>query len=321
MPKSINNAKNLGCDLDLDILDNIKINHFAAQQRIATLTKRRSIKGIAQTTWLLKAITCMDLTTLAGDDTLGRVQRLCAKAKTPIRQDILAKLELLNNDISCAAICVYLMQVKNAIKSLGNAKVAVAAVATGFPAGQITHASKLKEIKDAVKFGASEIDVVITREHVLQGNWRSLYNEVKDFCQAAGNAHVKVILATGDLRTLKNVAKAAQVAMMAGADFIKTSTGKEDTNATLLVALIMARMIRDYFLQTGYQVGFKPAGGIATAKLVLQYQILMMEELGPTWLEPTLFRIGASSLLGDIEKQLEHQVSGYYSAANRHAMA
>ena len=279
---------------------------------------RRTVKKDAQAAWLLKAVTCIDLTTLNGDDTEGRVRRLCAKAKSPIRHDILEALGMADRRITTGAICVYHRFVKTAVEALDGSGIPVAAVSTGFPAGLVLHDVKLKEIEASVRDGAKEIDIVITREHVLTGNWQALYDEMRDFRQACGEAHVKAILATGDLKTLRNVARASLVCMMAGADFIKTSTGKEAVNATLLVTLIMVRMIRAYHERTGFMVGYKPAGGISAAKDVLNYQFVMKEELGREWLEPDYFRVGASSLLADIERQLEHYVTGRYSAYNRH---
>ena len=314
-------GRNPGCEFNLDALEEIRLNRFAAEQRVATLTQRRSVKGEAQTAWLAKAVTCIDLTTLAGDDTAGRVRRLCTKASHPIRPDLIRAVGLDPAQIQCGAVCVYHRQVRKAVAALSDSGVPVAAVSTGFPAGQTPHALKVREIRESVRAGATEIDVVITREYVLAGQWRRLFAEVQDFRAAADAAKVKVILGTGDLRTMRNVAKASQVAMMAGADFIKTSTGKEDVNATLLVSLVMARAIRDYYERTGYRVGFKPAGGVSTAKVALHYQVLMLEELGRAWLDPDLFRIGASSLLGDIERQFEHRVTGLYSANNRHPIS
>lgn len=310
--------RNEGRALELDWVDEIRLNLSAAERRVATLPGRRTVKNDAQAGWLLKAVTCIDLTTLNGDDTAGRVRRLCAKARAPVRSDILDALGFSERPIQTAAICVYHRFVATAVEALEGSNVPVAAVSTGFPAGLVPHDLKLKEIEASVKDGAREIDVVITREHVLVGDWHALYREVKDFRAACGKAHLKTILATGDLKTLRNVAKASMVCMMAGADFVKTSTGKEGVNATLPVALAMLRMIRAYHERTGYKVGFKPAGGISTAKDVLNYQFLMKEELGREWLEPDLFRIGASSLLADIERQLEHHVTGRYSAFNRH---
>jgi deoxyribose-phosphate aldolase len=296
--------RNPGVPLDLSWLDSLRVNQSAVIRRVSTLGTRRAVKKDAQAAWLLKAITCIDLTTLNGDDTAARVERLCAKARRPIRDDLLEALG-----------------VGTAVAALAGSGVPVAAVSTGFPAGLIPHPLKLKEIEASVKDGAAEIDIVVTREHVLTGNWQALYDEMRDFRAACGAAHIKAILATGDIRTLSNIAKASMVCMMAGADFIKTSTGKEGVNATLDVSLVMVRMIRDYLERTGVMIGFKPAGGVSTAKSVLEYQILMKEELGREWLEPELFRIGASSLLADIERQLEHHVTGRYSAFHRHPVA
>lgn len=272
-----------------------------------------------QAAWLVRAIECMDLTTLSGDDTEGRVKRLCAKAKNPLRKDMVEALGL-RAGVQTGAVCVYHDMIPTAVDVLQGTGIPVAAVSTGFPAGLSSHETKLREIELSVKAGASEIDIVITRKHVLQGNWQALYQEMKDYRKACGEAHVKAILATGDLQTFENVAKASWVCMMAGADFIKTSTGKESVNATLDVSLVMTRAIRDYADLTDYKVGYKPAGGIASAKLALQYLVLMKEELGDEWLKPHLFRFGASSLLTDIERQLEHHLTGSYSAAHRHAM-
>ena len=321
LAKSGHNAlsRNAGMKLALDLIDDIRLNFPAAERRIAALPGRRSVKKDAQAAWLLKAITCIDLTTLSGDDTVERVRRLCAKARAPVRPDLLEALGMADRHITTGAICVYHRFVATAVEALQGSDIPVAAVSTGFPAGLVPHDVKLKEIEASVADGAREIDIVITREYALTRNWQALYDEMRDFRAACGQAHVKAILATGDLKTLRNVAKAAMVCMMAGADFIKTSTGKETVNATLLVTLAMLRMIRDYHQRTGFKVGFKPAGGISAAKDILNYQILMKEELGREWLEPDLFRIGASSLLADIERQLEHHVTGRYSAFNRHA--
>jgi len=314
-------ARNAGHALELDWVDEIRVNLSAVERRVASLPGRRTVKNEAQAAWLLKAITCIDLTTLNGDDTAGRVRRLCAKAKVPVRTDLLDGLGFAGRKLHTGAVCVYHRFVATAVEALDGSGIPVAAVSTGFPAGLVPHDVKLREIEASVKDGAEEIDIVITREHVLTGDWRALYQEVKDFRAACGHAHLKTILATGDLKTLRNVAKASMVCMMAGADFIKTSTGKEGVNATLPVSLVMLRMIRNYQDRTDYKIGFKPAGGISTAKDVLNYQILMKEELGRDWLEPSLFRIGASSLLADIERQLEHHVTGRYSAFNRHPVA
>ncbi len=319
LPVDADLPRNVPQPLDLGWVGDVRVNLSAAERRTATLPGRRSVKKDAQAAWLLKAITCIDLTTLSGDDTAGRVRRLCAKAKAPVRADILEALDLGDRRITTGAICVYHRFVATAVEALEGSGIPVAAVSTGFPAGLVPHDVKLREIEASVRDGAREIDIVITREHVLAGNWQALYDEMRDFRAACGPAHVKAILATGDLKTLRNVARASLVCMMAGADFIKTSTGKEGVNATLTVSLIMLRMIREYQERTGFKIGFKPAGGISAAKDVLNYQILMKEELGRAWLEPDLFRIGASSLLADIERQLEHHVTGRYSAFNRHA--
>ncbi len=311
-------ARNPGVAFDPGWIEDMRINLSASERRVASLPGRRTVKKDTQAAWLLKAVTCIDLTTLSGDDTAGRVQRLCAKAVRPIAEDILDKLGMADRHLHTGAICVYHRFVATAVEALQGSGIPVAAVSTGFPAGLVPHDVKLREIEASVKDGAAEIDIVITREHVLTGNWRALHDEMRDFREACGQAHVKAILATGDLKTLRNVAKASMICMMAGADFIKTSTGKEAVNATLLVTLTMLRMIRAYHDRTGYKVGYKPAGGISAAKDVLNYQFLMKEELGREWLEPDLFRVGASSLLADIERQLEHHVTGRYSAFNRH---
>jgi deoxyribose-phosphate aldolase len=314
-------ARNPGVPFDLSWLDTLRVNQSAVERRVATLGTRRSVKKDAQAAWLLKAVTCIDLTTLNGDDTAARVERLCAKARRPVRGDLLEALGMQSQSITTGAVCVYHRFVATAVAALAGSGIPVAAVSTGFPAGLIPHPLKLREIEASVTDGAAEIDIVVTREHVLTGNWQALYDEMRDFRAACGPAHIKAILATGDIRTLSNVAKASMVCMMAGADFIKTSTGKEGVNATLAVSLVMVRMIREYFERTGIEIGFKPAGGVSTAKSVLEYQILMKEELGRPWLEADLFRIGASSLLADIERQLEHNVTGRYSAFHRHPVA
>jgi len=315
-----NNPRNAGIPLDLGLLHTIRVNKSAADRRIAALSGRRSVKNNAQAAWLLNAVTCIDLTTLSGDDTEGRVRRLCAKAAQPVRPDILASLGMSNRRITTAAVCVYHRFVAAAVDALQGTGIPVASVSTGFPAGLTPHNLKLQEIETSVAAGAAEIDIVITREHVLTGNWSALYDEIKDFRAACGPAHVKTIIATGDLKTVNNVARASMICMMAGADFIKTSTGKETVNATLPITLIMLRMIRQYEWLTGYKVGHKPAGGVSKSKDALAYQTLVKEELGNDWLTPGLFRFGASSLLGDIERQLEHHIDAAYSAHYRHPM-
>ena len=313
-------TRNKGMALNMDLISKIKINKSAVERRAATMGTRRTVKKEYQAAWLLRAITCIDLTTLAGDDTPGNVNRLCAKAKQPVRKDILKALGI-NRQVTVGAVCVYHNLIKTAKTALEGTGIPVAAVSTGFPAGQITMTQKLKEIRASVAAGAKEIDIVISRAHVLTGNWRALYNEVKAFREACGDAHMKTILATGELSTLTNVAKASFVCMMAGADFIKTSTGKESVNATLPVSLVMVRAIREYHELTGFKVGFKPAGGIRKAKEALEWLILIKEELGNEWLNADLFRFGASGLLGDIERQLEHYTTGRYSANYRHPVA
>lgn len=314
-------ARNPGTPLNLDWVREQRVNRSAAERRAATIPTRRTVKKQWQAAWLLRAITLMDLTTLAGDDTPGNVKRLCAKARNPVRRDLLESLGATELPIRVAAVCVYHQLVPTAVDALAGSGIPVAAVSTGFPAGLSPFRQRVAEIRESVAAGAAEIDIVITRAHVLTGNWPALYDEVRAFREACGEAHLKTILATGELATLTNVARASWVCMMAGADFIKTSTGKESTNATLPVGLVMARCIRAYREQTGHAVGFKPAGGIRAAKAALDWMLMMKEELGTDWLRPDLFRFGASTLLGDIERQLEHHVTGRYSAAYRHPMA
>ncbi len=311
-------SRNPGTTLNPDSF--VLVNRPAADRRAAGLVARRSLKGPHQAAWLVNAITCMDLTTLAGDDTPDRVRRLCAKARRPLSEAILAGLGL-DAMPTTGAVCVYPTLVRSAVTALEGSGIPVASVATGFPAGLMPLGLRLSEIRYAVEEGAEEIDIVITRAHVLAGEWTALYDEVSAMREACGAAHLKVILATGDLVTLSNVYAASQVAMQAGADFIKTSTGKEAVNATLPVGLTMCRAIRDYQAATGHVVGFKPAGGMKTAKDALNWQILMKEELGREWLRPSLFRLGASSMLADIERQLSHYVTGNYAADHRHALA
>ena len=314
----LHEPRNEGMALDLDWVRGVQANTSAIERRAATIGARRSVKKEWQAAWLLRAITLIDLTTLAGDDTAGRVRRLCAKAANPVRADILDALGM--GPITVGAVCVYHDMVETAVAALAGTGVPVAAVSTGFPAGLSPLRLRIEEIRESVAAGASEIDIVISRRHVLTGNWQALYDEMQAFRAACGEAHVKAILATGELGTLRNVARASLVCMMGGADFIKTSTGKEGVNATLPVTLVMIRAIRDYHERTGVRVGYKPAGGISKAKDALSYLALIRDELGPRWLRPDLLRFGASSLLGDIERQLEHHVTGRYSAGYRHAM-
>jgi deoxyribose-phosphate aldolase len=313
--------RNPGLPLDLDWVDSVQVNRSAVERRAATLGTRRSVKKNWQAAWLLRALTCMDLTTLAGDDTPGRVRRLCAKARHPLRADLREALGFADRPLQVGAVCVYHAFIETAVDALEGSGIPVAAVSTAFSHGLAPFETRLAEIRASVAAGAAEIDVVITRAHVLMGEWTALYDEVRAFREACGDAHIKVILATGELGTLRNVQRASLVSMMAGADFIKTSTGKESVNATLEVGLTMTRAIRAYRERTGVEIGFKPAGGIRTAKDALLWLILMKEELGDRWLRPELFRFGASSLLGDIERQLEHHVTGRYSAHHRHPAA
>jgi deoxyribose-phosphate aldolase len=312
---------NPGTPLNLDWVENVRVNTSAVERRAQSLTTRRTVKKDYQAAWLLRAISCMDLTTLSGDDTDERVRRLCAKGRQPLQHELVAALGIESLQIKVAAICVYHVFVETARRALEGSGIKLAAVSTGFPAGLSPLAERVNEIRRSVEAGADEIDVVITRAHVFAAKWQALYDEIAAFKQACGPAHLKVILGTGDLLTLRNVARASQVAMMAGADFIKTSTGKEPVNATLPVSLVMTRAIRDYANQTGFAVGFKPAGGIRTAKQSLEWLSLMKEELGPSWLKSDLFRFGASCMLADIERQLSHHTTGRYSADNHHPLA
>ncbi len=314
----VQEPRNPGMPLDLDLIRALQANTSAIKRRATTLPGRRSVKKEYQAAWLLRAVTMIDLTTLSGDDTPGRVRRLCAKARHPVRADLLEALGM--GPITTGAICVYHEMVETAVSALEGSGIPVAAVSTGFPAGLSPFHLRVAEIGESVKAGAREIDIVISRRHVLTGNWQALYDEMRTFREACGDAHVKAILATGELGTLRNVARASWVCMMAGADFIKTSTGKEQVNATLPVSLVMVRAIRGFHALTGYRVGYKPAGGISKAKDAVTYLCLIKDELGDRWLRPDLFRFGASSLLGDIERQLEHHVTGRYSAGYRHPM-
>jgi deoxyribose-phosphate aldolase len=314
----VTHTRNPGMALDLDWVASVQANTSAIERRAATLGGRRSVKKEFQAAWLCKAISCIDLTTLSGDDTPGRVQRLAAKARQPVSEPLLERLGM--QGLTTGAVCVYHDMVETAVRALEGTTIPVAAVSTGFPAGLSPFRLRIAEIGESVRAGAREIDIVISRRPVLTQNWQALYDEMAEMRAACGDAHVKAILATGELGTLRNVARASLICMMAGADFIKTSTGKEGVNATLPVTLTMIRCIRDYQDRTGIKVGYKPAGGISKAKDALLYQAMMKDELGHPWLQPDLFRFGASSLLGDIERQLEHHLTGHYSAAHRHAM-
>jgi deoxyribose-phosphate aldolase len=313
-------ARNPGLPLDLEWVMRTRVNKSAVERRASTIPTRRTVKKEWQAAWLLRAITLIDLTTLAGDDTPGNVKRLCAKAKNPVRQDLLEAMKVEQLGITVGAVCVYHPLVSTAVKALEGSSIPVAAVSTAFPAGLAPMKTRLEEVRASVSDGASEIDMVITRGQVLRGEWERLYEEVASVREACGEAHLKVILGTGELATLTNVARASLVAMMAGGDFIKTSTGKESVNATLPVSLVMVRQIRAYLEQTGIAIGYKPAGGIRAAKNALEYMYLMRDELGTAWCEPHLFRFGASGLLTDIERQLEHYVTGAYSSTRRQPM-
>ena len=315
-----NRPRNPGVPLNPDWFESIGVNASAVERRASTLTTRRTVKKEYQAAWLVKALGCIDLTTLSGDDTPERVRRLCAKAKRPLNDELLTALGLADAPPTVAAVCVYPTMVGPAARALEGSDIPVASVATGFPAGLTPLKQRLDEIRYAVGEGAREIDIVITRAHVLDRDWAALYDEMAAMREACGRAHLKAILSTGDLKTLRNVYAASVVAMQAGADFIKTSTGKEEVNATLPVSLVMVRALRDYRERAGIDIGFKPAGGVRAAKDALAWLILMKEELGLPWMQPDLFRIGASGLLTDIERQLDHWATGRYSAAHRHAM-
>jgi len=312
----VQEPRNEGMLLDLDWVASVQANTSAIERRAKSLPGRRSVKKDHQAAWLCKAISCIDLTTLSGDDTQERVRRLCAKARQPVSPPLLAELGM--TGLTTGAVCVYHDMIPTAVEALAGTDIPVAAVSTGFPAGLSPFHLRIAEIGESVAAGAAEIDIVISRRHVLTGNWQALYDEMKEMRAACGSAHVKAILATGELGTLRNVAKASLVCMMAGADFIKTSTGKEPVNATLPVTLTMIRAIRAYEARTGFKVGYKPAGGISKAKDAITYLAMIKDELGDRWLQPDLFRFGASSLLGDIERQLEHHLTGNYSANWRH---
>ena len=320
---------NPGTEFHAEWIKDIRVNQSGVERRTSTLKNRRSLKKDWQAAWLLKAASCIDLTSLSGDDTPGRIKRLCAKAKQPVRQDILEDLGVGSLGITTGAVCVYHVMVESAARALSGSNIPVAAVSTGFPACMSPLETRLQEIKLSIAAGAGEIDIVISRRNVLNEDWQALYDEVSAYRQACGDVHMKTIISTGQLGSLTNVARASMVCMMAGAEFIKTSTGMEAVNANLQVALVMMRAIRRYSELTseltstehgGYRVGFKPAGGISTAKDAIQYLVMIKEELGDSWLNPEMFRFGASSLLGDIERQLEHYLTGSYSANHRHPL-
>lgn len=271
-----------------------------------------SVCGLNEVVWALKALTLTDLTTLSGDDTESNVRRLCQRALHPFRADELTGLSLEQRSrIHTAAVCVYPSRVRDARNALtqmtGGDRVQIAAVATGFPSGQYSLSTRLAEIKYAIDEGATEIDVVINRTLVLTARWRELYDEIVEMrCACGDRVHLKVILAIGECATMENVYKASMVAMFAGADFIKTSTGKESVNATLTSGLVMTRAIQHFHRLTGRKIGFKPAGGVRTLRDAIAWMSLIKLTLGDEWLEPHLFRFGASGLLDDIEKTLRH---------------
>lgn len=318
---TVSSPLNQGISLDLSELEPIHINKSALERRISTLAGRRSVKKEAQIAWLIKAVSCIDLTSLQGDDTEERIKRLCRKAVSPVDPALLSFYGCNTLALTTGAVCVYHQMVPAAVSALAASHVPVAAVSTGFPAGLSPLATRLEEIRQSVAAGAREIDIVISRRYVLKGEWSALYDEIRAAREACGNTRMKTILATGEHATLSQVAIASQIAMQAGSDFIKTSTGMEAVNATLPVSLVMMRQIRDFYDRTGIKVGFKPAGGIKTAKDALNYLILVKEELGRSWLEPEWFRFGASSLLGDIERQLDFHAAGGYSVSYRHDMS
>ncbi|CAD5120340.1 DgyrCDS8915 [Dimorphilus gyrociliatus] len=316
---------NNGVNFNESWLTEENFNLPAIKKRAGELGKRRSVKKSYQAAWLFRAVTCIDLTTLSGDDTRSNVQRLCHKAVRPVRDDIVRYFGMQTKGIKVGAVCVYpnrVAECKEILKSLNaDTSIKIASVATGFPAGQTPLSCRLEEIRRAVADGATEIDIVINRTYALNGEWEKVFEEVKEMKIACGNAHMKTILATGELGSMTNIYKASMTCMMAGADFIKTSTGKESVNAILPVALVMVRAIRHYYQKTGIKVGFKPAGGIRTAKDSLTWLSLMKEELGDEWVNNEMFRLGASSLLGDIERQLFHCAYGRYAAAHELALA
>ena len=314
-------GRNGGTTLDSAWLKQVAVNKSATERRATMLTARSTLKQEWLAAWLLKAISCLDLTTLAGDDTPGKIHRLCAKARRPVDSDLLDAMGVADLGITVGAVCVYPTMVPHAVEALEGSGIAVASVAAAFPAGLSPMKARLEDIRYAIQEGAAEIDIVISRQHVLTGNWQALYDEVATFREACGDASMKCIIATGELPTLRDIQRASLVAMMAGTDFVKTSTGKEAENATLPASLTIVRAIRDYRDRTGNAVGFKAAGGIRAAKEALAWLTLMKEELGRDWLEPELFRIGASGLLTDIERQLEYYVTGRYSAEYRHAIS
>jgi deoxyribose-phosphate aldolase len=283
------------------------IDAVGIEEKIARMTKR-SIKNESKLHALKLAISMMDLTTLEAKDTPGKVQQLCAKAIRP--HDAMPDLP------SVAAVCVYPNLVRVAKEALGNSGVKVAAVATAFPSGMSTRKVKIEETRYAVNEGADEIDMVISRGHFLAGEFNYVFDEIAAVKEACGKAHLKVILETGELSTLDNVRLASDIAMYAGADFIKTSTGKVQPAATLPVTLVMFEAIRDFYFREGKMIGMKPAGGISTAKLAIQYLVVLRETLGEAWMNPDYFRFGASSLANDVLMQIVKLQTGVYQSGD-----
>jgi deoxyribose-phosphate aldolase len=283
------------------------IDQVGVEERVSRLTKR-SIKNESKMEALKLALSMMDLTTLDAKDTPGKVRQLCAKAIRPH--------ESFPDLPSAAAVCVYAPLVRVAKEALGNSGVKVAAVSTAFPTGMSTRKVKIEETRFAVSEGADEIDMVISRGHFLAGEYNYVFDEIAAVKEACGEAHLKVILETGELSTYDNVRRASDLAMYAGADFIKTSTGKVQPAATLPVTLVMLEAIRDFYYKEGKMIGMKPAGGIATAKLALQYLVVLRETLGEAWLSPDWFRFGASSLANDLLMQIVKLETGVYQSGD-----
>jgi deoxyribose-phosphate aldolase len=286
--------RNPGLPFDARVIAAIDVDADRVDRRIAELLDRPLPQGRERIDALVRIVRNIDLTTLQGDDTPDRVRALCARAIAPLP----------GRDVMVAAVCVYHAMIAPALDALAGTDIPVAAVSAGFPAGLSPLSTRIAEVVESIAAGAGEIDIVIQRRHALTGDWQSLYDEVRAFRAAAGQAHVKAILATGELADPTMIARASWVCMMAGVDFIKTSTGMEKVNATLPAGLVMLEAIRDYGARSGIRIGFKPAGGIATAETALRWQMLMREELGEDWLAPELFRIGASRLLDDVRCEL-----------------
>jgi len=296
--------RNRGIRFDVDWINEMGVDAPAIEKAAGAIAARVSVTKESQPL-LLQAITAMDLTTLADDDTDERVRQLCARARQPLPQELLTLLETGRGELKVAAVCIYRRFIKTAQHELKGSGIKIATVSADFPKGLAPIEERIAQIHSSVEAGADEIDVVIQRDHAVQGKWDVLYEEVAAFRAACGNKLMKVILGTGELENPDKVARASLVAMMAGADFIKTSTGKETVNATLAAGIVMTQAIREYAEKTGTFVGFKPAGGIRTAAQAIEYLSVVKEELGSRWLAPKLFRIGASSMLDDIERHLQ----------------